>query len=173
MNLLYVAAHATTSEGIRMDILAGVRSIEHGFAFDDSLVQLAVQNKVFWSPTVSVLEYNQATPVLTNQYKYLNKAYKANLKIVCGTDIGSFPWTVNEAKELEYYVTKAGFAPIDAIKTATLNAAELLGIDNKLGSVEKGFIADIIAVNGNPLHDISLLQKVAFVMKEGKIYKRP
>jgi imidazolonepropionase-like amidohydrolase len=167
-----VAAHATTKEGIRMDILAGVRSIEHGVAFDDSLVQLAVQNKVFWSPTVSVLEYNEAAPVLVNHYKYLNKAYKANVKIVCGTDIGSFPWTVNEAKELEYYVKKAGFSTIDAIKTATINAAQLLGIDNKLGAVEKGFIADIIAVKGNPLDDITLLQKVSFVMKEGKIYKQ-
>jgi imidazolonepropionase-like amidohydrolase len=94
------------------------------------------------------------------------------LKIVCGTDIGSFPWSVNEAKELEYYVTKAGFTPMDAIRSATINAAELLGIDNKLGSVEKGFLADIIAVKGNPLDDIIALQKVVFVMREGKIYKQ-
>jgi imidazolonepropionase-like amidohydrolase len=167
-----VASHATSKQGIRMAILSGVKSIEHGFAFDDSLIQLALQNKVFWSPTVSVLEYHGATTVLTNHYQSLNKAYKAHLKIVCGTDIGSFPWTVNEAKELEYYVNKGGLTPIDAIKTATINAAELLGIDNKLGSIEKGFLADIIAVKGNPLEDITLLQKVAFVMKEGKIYKQ-
>lgn len=168
-----VEAHATTKEAIRMDILAGVRSIEHGFAFDDSLIALAVHHKVFWSPTVTVLEHYGATSVLNDHYRSLNKAYKEKMKIVCGTDIGSFPWTVNEAKELEYYVTKAGLSPMEAIRTATINAAELLGIDNKLGSVEKGFIADIIAVKGNPLDDITLLQKVAFVMKEGKIYKRP
>lgn len=168
-----VEAHATTTEAIRMDIIAGVRSIEHGFAFDDSLIALAVRNNTFWSPTVSVLEYYGQTAILDNHYKSLSKAYKENLKIVCGTDIGSFPWTMNEAKELEYYVSKGGLTKMDAIKTATINAAELLGIDNKLGSVEKGFFADIIAVKGNPLEDISLLQKVAFVMKEGKIYKRP
>jgi imidazolonepropionase-like amidohydrolase len=167
-----VAAHATTKEGIGMAISAGVKSIEHGFAFDDSLIQLAARHNTFWSPTVSVLEYRGITFILNNEYKMLNKAYKAGLKIVCGTDIGSFPWSVNEAKELEYYVTKAEFTPMDAIRSATINAAELLGIDNKLGSVEKGFLADIIAVKGNPLDDIIALQKVVFVMREGKIYKQ-
>jgi len=167
-----VAAHATSREAIRMDILAGVRSIEHGFAFDDSLIQLAVQNKTFWSPTISVLEFEGATNMLNTEYKSLNKAYKAHLKIVCGTDVGSFPWSVNEAKELEYYVSKAGFTAMDAIRTATINTAELLQIDHKLGSIEKGFIADIIAVKGNPLDDITLLQNVGFVMKEGKIIKQ-
>jgi imidazolonepropionase-like amidohydrolase len=167
-----VAAHATSREGIGMAISAGVRSIEHGFGFDDSLIHLAVRNKTFWTPTVSVLENRGVTFVLNSEYKMLNKAYKSGLKIVCGTDIGSFPWSVNQAKELEYYVSKAGLTPMDAIKTATINAAELLGIDNKLGMIEKGFLADIIAVKGNPLDDITLLQKVAFVMKEGKVYKQ-
>jgi imidazolonepropionase-like amidohydrolase len=108
---------------------------------------------------------------LDNEYKYLKKAYVSKLKIVCGTDAGSFPWTINEAKELEYYVKKAGFTPMDAIKTATINAAELLGIENKLGSLEKEFLADIIAVKADPLKDISVLQNVSFVMKEGKVYK--
>jgi imidazolonepropionase-like amidohydrolase len=167
-----VAAHATTKEGIRMAIMAGVRSIEHGNAFDDSLIQLAVKHNVYWSPTVSVYEYYGATELLKNQYKFLAKAYASRLKIVCGTDAGSFPWTTNEAKELEYYVKNAGLKPIDAIRTATINSAELLGISDSLGSLEKGFIADIIAVKGNPLEDITLLQKVTFVMKEGKIYRQ-
>ena len=106
-------------------------------------------------------------------YKYLNKANQLKLKIVAGTDAGSFPWAINEAKELEYYVKNAGFSSMDALKTATVNTAELLGIDSKLGQLQKNFIADIIAVKGNPLDDISLLQHVAFVMKEGKIYKLP
>ena len=90
-----------------------------------------------------------------------------------GTDIGSFPWDINETKEMEDYVTKAGFTPMDAIKTATSNAAALLGIQNKLGQLQKNYIADIIAVKGNPLLNIALLQQVGFVMKEGKIYKQP
>ncbi|MGZ3999647.1 MAG: amidohydrolase family protein, partial [Mucilaginibacter sp.] len=95
------------------------------------------------------------------------------LKIVLGTDIGSFPWNINDAKELEYYVKKAGFTPMDAIKTATINSAELLNRQDNLGQIRKSFIADIIAVKGNPLEDITLLQKVAFVMKNGVIYKKP
>jgi len=168
-----VAAHATSAEGIRMAILAGVRSIEHGDEFNDSLIRLAIKNKVYWSPTSTVFEYFGGGSRLDTAYHYLGKAMKAGLKIVCGTDIGSFPWTTNEAKELEYYVKKAGFTPMQAIKTATINSAELLSINDRLGILEKGFIADIIAVKGDPLNDITLLQKVSFVMKEGKIYKRP
>ena len=164
-----VAAHATSREAIRMAIHAGVSSIEHGEAFDDSLIQLAVKNKVYWCPTISVYESYHVD--LTGIYKQLNYANKAKLKIVCGTDIGSFPWTINQAKELEYYVKKGGLSPMDAIRTATVNAAELLRMENRIGSLEKGFFADIIAVKGNPLNDITLLQNISFVMKEGKIYK--
>jgi imidazolonepropionase-like amidohydrolase len=95
------------------------------------------------------------------------------IKIVMGTDVGSFPWRINETKELEYYVKKAGLTPMDAIKTATINAAELLGKQQILGQIQINFLADIIAVKGNPLEDISLIQYVGFVMKEGKIYKQP
>jgi imidazolonepropionase-like amidohydrolase len=90
-----------------------------------------------------------------------------------GTDVGSFPWNINETKELEYYVKKAGLSPMDAIKTATSNAAELLGKQKSLGTIQVNYLADMIAVKGNPLEDISLLQHTAFVMKDGKIYKRP
>jgi imidazolonepropionase-like amidohydrolase len=166
-----VAAHSTTKEGTRMAIMAGVRSIEHGVAFNDSLIALALERHVYWCPTISVFEYFKEP--MDTVYKYLNRANKANLKIVMGTDIGSFPWDNNNAKELEYYVKKAGFSPMDAIKTATVNTAELLNRQNRLGQVKKAFIADIIAVKGNPLNDITLLQNVAFVMKEGKIYKQP
>lgn len=166
-----VAAHCYTREAIKMSIEAGVRSIEHGIQFDDSLIHLAVEHNTFWVPTLSVLNY-YGEPLDSN-YKYLNHAYKQHLKIVLGTDIGSFPWSINEAKELEYYVKGAGLTPMDAIKTATINAADLLQMQNKIGQVMRGFTANIIAVKGNPLNDITLLQHVAFVMKNGKIYKQP
>ena len=166
-----VAAHATTKEGIDLAIKCGVASIEHGDAFDNDLMQKAIDNNVCWSPTISVFEYYKRN--LTTMYQNLDKANKKGLKVVLGTDIGSFPWTNNQAKELEYYVKNANFKPIDAIKSATLYPAELLGFEKTLGQIEKSFIADIIAVKGNPLTDITLLQKVEFVMKEGKVYKKP
>jgi imidazolonepropionase-like amidohydrolase len=169
---IQVAAHAQSTAGIRWAIEAGVRSIEHGVRFNDSLIGLAVAHGTSWSPTLLVLQHRPAS-VLDTMYKYLNHAYKAGLPIVMGTDIGSFPWDINETKELEIYVRKAGLTPMDAIKTATLNTARLLRIENKLGQIQKGYIADMIAVKGNPLKDIALLQQVDFVMKEGKIYKRP
>ncbi len=166
-----IAAHATTKEGTRMAILAGVKSIEHGDAFDDSLIQLALVNNVYWSPTVTVQEYYHSP--MDSMYTYLHKAYMMKLKIVMGTDVGSFPWRINETRELEYYVKKAGLTPMDAIKTATSNAAELLDKQETLGQIQIKYLADIIAVKGNPLEDITLLQQVGFVMKDGKIYKQP
>ncbi len=166
-----VEAHATSKEGTEMAIRAGVRSIEHGDAFNDTLIQLALQHNVFWCPTISVYEYFNLP--LDSTYKYLHRAWQQKLKIVMGTDIGSYPWSNNEAKELEYYVTKAGLTPMDAIKTATINPAELLGKQDNLGQLEKNYTANIIAVKGNPLDNIVLLQNVEFVMKEGKIYKQP
>jgi imidazolonepropionase-like amidohydrolase len=168
---LQVAAHATTREGIRMAIQAGVKSIEHGDAFDDSLIQLALTHHVYWSPTLTVDEYFSAP--MDSVYKYLHKAYVMKLKIVMGTDVGSFPWSINETKELEYYVKKVGMSPMDAIKTATLNAAELLGKQQTLGQIRVNYLADMIAVKGNPLEDITLLQHAGFVMKDGRIYKQP
>ena len=154
-----------------MAIMAGIRSIEHGVAFNDSLITLALAHHVYWCPTISVFEHFKLP--LDTVYKYLGRANQANLKIVMGTDIGSFPWANNNAKELEYYVKNAGFSPVDAIRTATVNPAELLSKQNELGELKKSFIADIIAVKGDPLTDITLLQNVVFVMKDGKIYKQP
>jgi imidazolonepropionase-like amidohydrolase len=164
-----VAAHATTSEAIGMAIRAGVRSIEHGNGFNDSLIELAIANHVFWCPTLTV--FNLRGNLADKRFKYLKQALDAGLKIACGTDIGSFSWEINEVTELEIYVTKAGFTPVDAIRTATVNAADLLGLKDKIGSISKGKLADIIAVEGNPLENISALRKVRMVMKEGIIYK--
>ena len=103
----------------------------------------------------------------------LNRAYKQGLKIVCGTDVGGYPWTVKQATELENFVKKVGMTNMDAIKTATVNAAELIGMSKELGSVEKNYLADIIAVKGDPTINIEALQQVVFVMKAGVIYKTP
>ena len=166
-----VEAHATTGNAIGMAIKAGVKSIEHGDGFNDTLLQQALSNNVSWCPTISVYEHFKYN--LDSTYSYLHKAYQQHINIVMGTDIGSYPWDNNEVKELEYYVTKAGLTPMDAIKTATLNTAALLGKQHELGQVEKNYIADIIAVKGNPLDNITLLQHVDFVMKAGKVYKQP
>jgi len=169
---IQVAAHAYSSLAIRMAIESGVRSIEHGIRFNDSLIRLALAHGTFWCPTLTVLQ-ELPGPVLDTMYRYLNRAYKAGVPIAMGTDIGSFPWDINETGELEIYVRKGGLTPMDAIKTATLNAARLLHLENRLGQIQKGYTADIIAVKGNPLEDIALIQQVDFVMKDGKVYKRP
>ena len=93
------------------------------------------------------------------------------MKIVLGSDAGGVPWHLNQARELEYWVEKAGFKPMDAIKSGTSIPAELLGRSHDLGQIKEGYIADIIAVKGNPIEDITLLQQVGFVMKAGIIYK--
>jgi imidazolonepropionase-like amidohydrolase len=166
-----VAAHSNSRDAIRMCIMAGVTSIEHGDNMDDSLVNLAVSKNVYWCPTMSWEESrNDASQ---NKYRVLSYANRARMKIVCGTDAGSTPRTVPQARELVYYVKKAGFSPIDAIRTATVNCAEMLMKQEQLGRVEAGFLADIIAVKGNPLEDIQLLENVEFVMKNGKVYKQP
>jgi imidazolonepropionase-like amidohydrolase len=165
-----VAAHAKTKDAIKLCINAGVRSIEHGDAFDEELISLAFKSKVFWCPTILDEEHNIVSPEI--KYQFLNKAYKSGLKIVCGSDSGSLSWSVNPAKEIEYFVTKAYFTPIDAIKACTINAAELLQKETEIGVIAIGYFADIIGVKGNPLNDVKLLQSVDFVMKDGKIIKQ-
>jgi imidazolonepropionase-like amidohydrolase len=102
------------------------------------------------------------------------KAYRKGVKIVFGTDAGGFAWTgtdsLNEALEFHYYV-QYGMSPMDAIRTATTRAAELLGKSDDLGSIEAGKFADLIAVSGDPLTDITELERVKFVMKNGAVYK--
>lgn len=165
-----VAAHATTRAGILLAIKCGVKSIEHGDGFDEALIQQAIKANVYWCPTMTVYEYYKIPS--DEKYKSLKNAYSKGLKIVLGTDIGSFPWTNNQAKELEYYVKLVGMKPIDAIKSGTIYPAQLLNKQKEIGQLESGFLADIIAVKGNPLTDITLLQHVDFVMKNGHIIKR-
>jgi len=173
-----VAAHAISRNGIKAALEAGVDSIEHGSGFDDSLIDQAKTQGVYWCPTLLVFEHHfkqRASPlikqVLEIEYKALNSAYKKGLKIALGTDAGSFPWSVNQTNEFELLVKKAGFTPMDAIKAGTSVAAELLGQSAEIGHLAPGMLADIVAVPGDPLQDISVLQKVMFVMKDGAIYR--
>jgi imidazolonepropionase-like amidohydrolase len=169
-----VAAHAVSRNGIRAALEAGVNSIEHGCGFDDQLTDQAQRQGVYWCPTLLAAEQKKSprpNQMLEIEYRALNKAYKKGLKIVLGTDAGCFPWSVNQAKEFEFLVKKAGFSPMDAIKAGTSVAAELLGQTAEIGHLAPGMLADIVAVRGDPLQDITALQNVMFVMKDGNVFR--
>jgi imidazolonepropionase-like amidohydrolase len=173
-----VAAHAISRQGIKAALDAGVDSVEHGCGFDDALIAQAKAQGACWCPTLLVFEKHfEATPLplyrqmLEIEYGALAIAYKKGLKVALGTDAGCFPWSVNQAKEFEYLVRKAGFSPMDAIKAGTSVAAELLGQSAAVGHLAPGMLADIVAVPGDPLQDIAALQRVMFVMKDGQIFR--
>ena len=175
-----LAAHAVTRDGILPAIQAGAASIEHGFAMDDECIALMVKKGVAWCPTIYVnvwvaegraAEGNPINKALAEiQPVVFARAHKAGVKIVFGTDAGGFAWTENEAKEFTYMV-KWGMTPMEAIRSATSAAAELLDMKGKLGEIRAGALADIVAVEGDPLQDIALLQQVKFVMKDGLVVK--
>jgi len=174
------AAHAVTRDGILPSINAGASSIEHGYAMDDECIALMVKKGVYWCPTIYVNIFvaegraaagNPANKALLEvQPVVFGKALKAGVKIAFGTDVGGFPWTENQAKEFTYMV-KWGMTPMQALKSATVVAAELLDMKGKIGEISPGAFADIIAVAGDPLEHIEILQQVKFVMKDGKVYR--
>ncbi len=173
-----VAGHAISRDGTRAALDAGIDTIEHGCGFDEPLIDQAIAQGAYWCPTLSVFEPapdssepSRDSPLLEIEYKGLNIAYKKGLKVALGTDAGSFPWSVNEAREFEFLVKKAGFSPMDAIKAGTSVAAELLGQSASIGHLAPGMLADIVAVPGDPLQDITELQKVMFVMKDGVVIR--
>lgn len=181
-----VAAHAHGAEGIKRAIRGGVNSIEHGTFMDDEGIQLMKQFGTWYVPTITagksvadsakipgyytdiVTPKALATgPQIQNTFA---KAYKAGVKIAFGTDAGVYKHGLNW---LEFgYMIEAGMKPMDAIKSATINAAELLGEKERLGSIEVNKLADIIAVDGDPLIDSKVFGKVVFVMKDGVVYKQ-
>lgn len=172
-----VAAHSIGSDGIAASLRAGVDSIEHGDGFTDALLDEAVKKGVYWVPTIVVGAYvapgrggNWVRMVDTEKAAF-GRGLQKGVKIVFGTDAGGFSWTeLNEAREFRYYVDY-GMSPMQAIRTATSNAAELLGWTDRLGAIEPGKLADLVAVAGDPLTDITELERVQFVMKEGVVYK--
>jgi imidazolonepropionase-like amidohydrolase len=174
-----VAAHAMARPGIENALNAGVDSIEHGIAIPDDLVDMMVAKGTYLCPTLTVTEFVAPgrggvwTKIPQFHHDSFQRALRKGVKIAFGTDAGGFPWdAVNEAKEFEYE-TRYGMTPMQAIQSATRVASELLGMGDQIGTVETGKLADIVAVPGNPLDDITALERVAFVMKDGQVYKRP
>ncbi len=182
---LTVAAHAHGAEAIRRAIIGGVDSIEHGTFMDAADMQLMKQHGTWYVPTIIAGKYVQEMadkpgyypPQIARKAKEVGpiiqatagKAYKAGVKIAFGTDAAVYPHGQN-AKEFEYMV-QAGIPPMYALQAATTHAAELLHKSDQLGQIAVGRSADVIAVPGNPLEDITAMQHVSFVMKDGVVYK--
>lgn len=176
-----VASHAMALFGVHNSVEAGVDSIEHGnYITEDDLKTMASRG-IFYVPTIFVGEYvaqgraAEGAPVWVKMIQIhedtFRRAMKAGVKIAFGTDAGGFDWKVNPAKEFSSMV-KFGMTPAQAIRSATSVAAELLGVKDSLGTLETGKLADIVAVPGDPLSDVSMMEKVDFVMKGGVVEKR-
>ncbi len=175
-----LAAHAMTRDGILAAINAGAISIEHGSGMDEECMKLMAAKGVYWCPTLFVNEYvaegraKIGSPI--NLYfqqsieATFKKAIKLGVKLTYGTDIGGYDWSLPQAKDFTYFV-KWGLTPIQAIQTATTTPAELLGLEGKVGEIKAGAFADIIAIKKDPTLDISVLQNIDWVMKDGKVYK--
>ncbi len=177
-----VAAHAHGAEGIKRAVRGGVRSVEHGSLMDDEAIQLMAAAGTFLVADVyngdyiaqagreqgwraDVLDKNEQTTHA--QRAGFSKCLAAGVRIAFGTDSGIYPHGRN-ARQFGYQV-RCGQSPLGAIQSATVQAAELIRWDDRVGRIAPGYLADIIAVPGNPLQDISLLENVAFVMKDGAI----
>jgi imidazolonepropionase-like amidohydrolase len=177
-----VASHAMALNGVHNSVEAGVDSIEHGNYIADADLKTMAQKGIFYVPTIYVGEYvaegraAAGAKVWLDMIKIhgdtIHRALKAGVKIAFGTDIGGFDWGINPAVEFPYMV-KYGMSPAQAIRAATSNAAELLGMQNDVGTISQGKFADIVAVKGDPLTDLTLLQKLDFVMKGGEVVKTP
>jgi imidazolonepropionase-like amidohydrolase len=172
-----VAAHAIGSDGIAAALRAGVDTVEHGDGLTDAEIDEIARRGIFWVPTITVGAYVASgrggnwVKMVDLEKAAFQKALKRGVKIALGTDAGGFDWKeVNEAKEFEYYANY-GMTPMQAIRSGTTVAAELLGWSEHMGTVEAGKWADIIAVSGDPLKDITELERVKFVMKDGEVYK--
>ncbi len=182
---MITAAHAHGAEGMKRAVLAGITSIEHGSLMTEEVMDLMVEHGTYYVPTLSAGIFTMEKAEIEGYYPEIvvpkaktigaqmqgtfGKAYAKGVKIAFGTDCGVSPHGEN-AKEFQYMV-EAGMTPEDAIRSATIEAAKLLRIEEELGQMKKGYIADIVAVKKDPLKDIKILQDVSFVMKQGKIYK--
>ncbi len=173
-----VAAHAYGGEGAKNAIRGGVRSIEHGMMLDDEALKLMVEHGTFWCPTLSVYipaheEENTELRrrIIASHKNVFQRAMGMGVRIAFGTDVGAYQHGTSSREFVR--MVDYGMKPLDAIRSATLRGAELLRMEKKLGTLEAGKLADVIAVEGDPLQDIKALQRVAFVMKGGEVYKTP
>jgi imidazolonepropionase-like amidohydrolase len=182
-----VAVHAHGTEGIKRAVLAGVDSIEHGTFMTDEVIELMKQKGTYWVPTNMAGEWvakkaeekgyfpeivrPKAAAIGPMMRDTFAKGYAAGVKIAFGTDSGVSPHGDN-AREFELMVA-GGMPPMKAIQSATLEAARLMKIEERLGTIEAKKVADIVAVKGNPLEKISAMRDVVFVMKDGVVLKNP
>jgi imidazolonepropionase-like amidohydrolase len=178
-----VAAHATSDTGARIAVEAGVDSIEHGDSIRPELAREMARKGIFLSPTLTVTAY-VAEPraregrtiwaeIPKSHARSIENCRKAGVKIAFGTDAGGFPWTeINQAREFEHEV-RLGMAPIEAIRSATTVAADLMGLAGRAGVVEAGAWADLVGVPGDPLKDVAALSRIDFVMKGGEVIRMP
>jgi imidazolonepropionase-like amidohydrolase len=183
---MVVAAHAHGKEGMKRAVIGGVQTIEHGSFMDAEVAKLMKENNTYLVPTLSAGRYVEEKAKIPNYYpdvilpkiastmEVLDDTFsmvvKENVPIAFGTDAGVFPHGEN-AKEFIYMV-EAGWSPMFSIKSATITNAKLLGMEDKLGVIESGYLADIIAVDEDPTKDISTMVEVSFVMKDGVVYKK-
>ncbi len=176
-----VAAHAHGSEGIIAAILAGVASIEHGSILTDEAIQLMIERGTYLVPTTylaDAIDLDQLPPpvrkkaetVLPQAKLSLTKAIRAGVKIAFGTDAAVYPHGLN-AREFSALVER-GMSPLEAIRTATVYAADLLDLQDR-GTLAAGRLADIVAAPGNPLEDVTTLEKIDFVMQGGRVVRQP
>lgn len=181
---MHVAAHAHGDEGMQRAILGGVKTIEHGTLMSDKTMEMMKEHNVYYVPTLTAGKEVSDKAKIAGYYPEIivpkaleigpkiqgtfAKAYKKGVKIAFGTDAGVFPHGIN-GKEFAY-MTEVGMTPMHAIQSATITNAVVLQND-KIGSIEKGKFADIIAVDEDPTENINTLENVVFVMKNGMIYK--
>lgn len=183
---MFVAAHAHGDEGMQRAIIGGVKTIEHGTYMSDATMDLMIQHNAYLVPTITAGKEVEEKAKIKGFYPDIvvpkalavgpqiqgtfARAYKKGVGIAFGTDAGVFKHGAN-GKEFAYMV-EIGMPAIDAIRSATLTNAMLLQMENKIGQLKEGFLADIIAVDDNPLTNIKTMENVVFVMKAGKMYKK-
>jgi imidazolonepropionase-like amidohydrolase len=180
-----VAAHAHGGDGIKLAVIAGIDSIEHGSYIDDEGIKLMKEHHTYLVPTLYLGDWllenaaqirlpkamlEKAEVVLPQARKNIARAFAAGVPVAFGTDSAVYPHGLN-GREFAVYV-KLGMTPLQAIQTATVNASQLLGWEDRVGSLEAGKFADMIAVQGNPLQDVTELERVRWVMKDGQVVKK-